>query len=357
MSQSSLFRQYTVIARKQKALSLSSSYPFCCYSSSSRINNSTIISSSPVLIKQVNVEKTPITAALWNIRKEQLQEIKNTVDNSDVCSINNGVHDIAPVKSVINYQFASDQHLRDTYVDSKGNFLCGKLLEDLDSMAGNIAFTHCTTHMSSKSNAGRQTPALVTASVDSIVQEKESISANCNYILAGQVVWTGKSSLDVIVELHQDVGGEQVKLLETNSTTRVLSSLFTYVARDRATGKAVAINKVIATNVREEEVYSRREKLSIDRKAKTIVDEAEDKLYKDSITDLIDQGRAMIDMPAIANRNGVLMRSTALENTFITQPQMTNTGGRVFGGLLMHKAFDLAEATSHMFAGLKEVEA
>ena len=34
-------------------------------------------------------------------------------------------------------------NLRDLYVDAFGNVLIGKLFEDLDALAGNVAFSHC----------------------------------------------------------------------------------------------------------------------------------------------------------------------------------------------------------------------
>ena len=37
----------------------------------------------------------------------------------------------------------STANLRDLYVDAFGNVLTGKLFEDLDALAGNVAFLHC----------------------------------------------------------------------------------------------------------------------------------------------------------------------------------------------------------------------
>ena len=45
------------------------------------------------------------------------------------------------------------------------------------------------------------------------------------------------------------------------------------------------------------------------------------------------------------------MDATALSNTFTCQPQQRNMHGRVFGGFLMRRAYELAFATVHMFAG------
>jgi acyl-coenzyme A thioesterase 9 len=46
------------------------------------------------------------------------------------------------------------------------------------------------------------------------------------------------------------------------------------------------------------------------------------------------------------------MKSTMMENTLICQPQNVNPSGRVFGGFLMHRAYDLAQATCYTFAGV-----
>jgi len=63
------------------------------------------------------------------------------------------------------YSFSSDSHLRDLYVDHTGNILTGKLLEDLDALAGNVANKHCCDE-----NLSSKRLSLVTASVDEIIQ-------------------------------------------------------------------------------------------------------------------------------------------------------------------------------------------
>lgn len=45
------------------------------------------------------------------------------------------------------------------------------------------------------------------------------------------------------------------------------------------------------------------------------------------------------------------MDDTSLENTFTCQPQQRNVHGRVFGGFLMRRAFELAHSTAYLFAG------
>ena len=66
---------------------------------------------------------------------------------------------------------------------------------------------------------------------------------------------------------------------------------------------------------------------------------------------LVERGSAIADMPALAHSNAVLMAQTTLENCFICQPQNVNMAGSVFGGFLMHRAYDIAAATAYTFSG------
>jgi len=47
----------------------------------------------------------------------------------------------------------------------------------------------------------------------------------------------------------------------------------------------------------------------------------------------------------------VIAEETSLSNTFVCQPQQRNMHGRIFGGFLMRRAFELAFATTYLFAG------
>lgn len=311
-------------------------------------------------VNKVDVEKTPITSKLWSMRKQRDTSGSAAATVTPVAA--SPITEKPPLKTYITYNFSSDIHMRDIYIDYTGQILTGKLLEDLDSMAGNIAFTHCL----NEDGKHNQSLGLVTASVDKIVQEVSNVEATEDYSLIGQVVWTGRSSLDVVVELHKMNSNSSIisdpssiVLLEPNSTTRVLSSLFTYVARDKSNNKAFPINKLLCSSKLEQDIYNHRESIALARKSGSNVAASNTDIGKDAIA-LLERGRALIDMPAIAERDKVLMSSTALENCFITHPQHTNTGNKVFGGLLMHKAYDLAHATAYTFMGcypkFKEVE-
>lgn len=113
------------------------------------------------------------------------------------------------------------------------------------------------------------------------IRQSRKISASDDLILTGQVVWVGNSSLDVLMEIHRlkdikvnpgDIDDGGAVMIKENVPSRLLSSLFTYVARDRQTGKSCAVNRFIPSGKDEEELCARRNALALSRKsAKKVV--------------------------------------------------------------------------------------
>jgi acyl-CoA hydrolase len=113
------------------------------------------------------------------------------------------------------------------------------------------------------------------------IRQSRKISASDDLILTGQVVWVGNSSLDVLMEIHclkdikvnpVDIDDGGAVMIKENVPSRLLSSLFTYVARDRQTGKSCAVNRFIPSGKDEEELCARRNALALSRKsAKKVV--------------------------------------------------------------------------------------
>ena len=275
-------------------------------------------------VLEVNVEKTPITSELW-LRRDAVRRTD---------SIDSAAKTSADSQASVRYNFSSNSKLRDLYVDSTGEILIGKLFEDLDSMAGHIALKFCT-HKSNQSNL-----SLVTIAVDNIRLENTALlTCDGDYILSGKVAWKGRSSLDVVVELHKDTGpgsgGDpcdlQPRLLAPAGSrgSLMLSSLFSYACRDKQTGKASAIMYDLQVESPEEVAFF-AERAACAQQRRSVQPAVGDStaLSPDGQA-LCDVGRAMIDMPALAPPRSVLMKRTSLENSFITQPQNVNTAGRV----------------------------
>lgn len=100
-----------------------------------------------------------------------------------------------------------------------------------------------------------------------------------------------------------------------------------------------------------EEAEARNE-LRKKKKVRDITHIHNDDVNRHKFNTLLAEGRIFCDMPALADRNSILLRDTHLENSLICQPQQRNLHGRIFGGFLMHRAFELAFSTAYAFAGL-----
>ena len=90
----------------------------------------------------------------------------------------------------IDYDFERDDFLRERYRNPFGHLRFGRVLEDLDALAGNIAFHHV------------QDPKVrtVTASVDRIRLSGNSGGAadlETNQQLSGKVTYVGTSSMEI----------------------------------------------------------------------------------------------------------------------------------------------------------------
>jgi acyl-coenzyme A thioesterase 9 len=210
--------------------------------------------------------------------------------------------------------------------------LMGRLFEDIEVLASNIAFNHCDYE-------GRKTPLnLITISIDKLRRNK-TIKATDDLMLTGQVVWVGNTSIDVLVELHrtEDVetdDGEPV-LIKEGVKSRLLSSLLTYVCKDRRNGQSVRVNKLIPGSEEEESLFNRRQSIAETRRNQRKTEHRSISRQDDMfLKTLVERGIAAEDMPALAHTNSVLMRQTVQENSMICQPQMTNIAGRIFGGFL-----------------------
>lgn len=131
------------------------------------------------IVKDSFVDKTPITAQLWQMRnsEDRISENDNVVSDA---SRSTEARTSEQSRIVMRYCFSSDSHLRDLYVDHTGNILTGKLLEDLDALAGNVANKHCCDE-----NLASKRLSLVTASVDEIIQSSP-IPTSDDLVLTGK---------------------------------------------------------------------------------------------------------------------------------------------------------------------------
>ena len=238
----------------------------------------------------------------------------------------------------IAYLFSQDQFLLETYRNPYGEMRFGKILEDLDALAGNIAFNHVEGN-----------PLIVTAGVDRIrVRRRPEIGKD--QFLSGKVTWVGSSSMEIRMKISdQCEDGEEW-----------LEAYFTFVTLHPETKKSIKISPLIPETDEERAHFelgavkanakkqARRSKLELGRPL------SETSLKIDQrAAELLDEAGALLRMPSLADPCSVLMDQTAQSNAMVAQPQARNLHDRIFGGFLMRRAFELAFATAYMFGGDK----
>ncbi|KAG6401333.1 hypothetical protein SASPL_138186 [Salvia splendens] len=292
------------------------------------------------------------------------------------------------------YNFSTDYILREQYRDAWNEVRIGKLLEDLDALAGtisvklfsiakedmcedwqvvNVRISTCdfcgvlvasvVFDLSSLSvgvcmiifpvlvlsydfindDSTTRPLYLVTASVDKIVLKKP-ISVNADLRLDGAVTWVGHLS----IKIQLDVTQTTPETADPSDPT-ALTANFVFVARDYKTGRAASVIRLAPETEREKLLHKEAEAKSKVRKRK-LRDEENGGMNK--FEALLAEGRIFCDMPALADRDSILLKHTCLENSLICQPQQRNIHGRIFGGFLMHRAFELAFSTAYAFAGM-----
>ncbi|XP_072998656.1 acyl-coenzyme A thioesterase 2, chloroplastic [Typha latifolia] len=289
---------------------------------------------------------SPVTNALWEARSSIFERL---LDQSKDGPPQTELLTKTPSQSrtIIIYNFSSDYILREQYRDPWNEVRLGMLLEDLDALAGTIAVKHC-----SDDDSTTRPLLLVTASVDKMVLKKP-IRVDTDLKIAGAVTYVGRSSIDIQIEVTQFQQDNPVP-----SDSIALTANFTFVARDSKMGKSAPVNRLLPESEQEKLLFKEREARDKLKKKKR---EEQRKGIENGghnfhgevarLNNLLSEGRIFCDFPALADRHSILLRDTCLENSLICQPQQRNLHGRIFGGFLMHRAFELAFSTAYAFLG------
>ncbi|KAI9245301.1 HotDog domain-containing protein [Sporodiniella umbellata] len=252
--------------------------------------------------------------------------------------------------------FKSDPELLDQYIFSNGKIRTGKLLEDLDALAGAIAYKHIDNHDPDASPV-----TVVTASVDrfDLFLPEAGIE---NYKFTGHVTHVGSSSMEVFIKAETcgDELPEPTKktpnTLCTIGKNTVLATRFTMVAIDSATQKPIKVNPLRLESTAEERLFDigeatkqrkkREKETSLTRQPPTPAERLDihDVFleYSKYTSDTSDERQPLPE-------DKVWMSDTKLESNFLMQPQDRNIHNNIFGGYLMRRAYELAYANTAMF--------
>lgn len=245
--------------------------------------------------------------------------------------------------SFLTLPFKDDKWLCDAYINAFGRLRAGQLFQDLDALAGRIAYRHCAP----------AEPVNVTASVDRIymVKKVDEIQ-NYNFVLAGAVTWTGRSSMEITVKGYafEDLVPEHITDESLPSENVFLTANFTFVARDPTTHKSFAINRLLPVNEKEWLDYRRAE--SFNAKKKLAAKNQNDIEPTDEESRLVhDMWKASNLLTLLYSNHVQFMKDTTSTSTLFMQPQYRNRHSyMIFGGYLLRQSFELAYCSAAAFS-------
>ncbi|GMH95572.1 hypothetical protein TrVE_jg3665 [Triparma verrucosa] len=242
-------------------------------------------------------------------------------------------------KQEIVYPFSTNPVLMETYKSPWNEVRFGKILEDLDATAGNIAYSHCV------KGGSWPAPLIVTAGVDSIqLSPTLRPPVTSDHVLTGQISWVGSSSMEITMTVKE----------EGKNDGPWLTAKFTFVARSPSSGSATKIVP-LSPSTSSEKILFKNGSDSALRKKELRTNLSPTSSYTSQIdslsTYLFSKSGPHLKMPSLSSPSQILMSRTSLHNSFIAQPQNRNMSSRIFGGFLMRRAFELAFATSYNFGG------
>ncbi|KDD73141.1 hypothetical protein H632_c2492p0 [Helicosporidium sp. ATCC 50920] len=264
-----------------------------------------------------------------------------------------------PHATRVAYPFSTDATLREHYRGPWGGVRLGRILEDLDSLAGYVAWTHC-----SDGDARTRAPVCVTAAVEAMeLAPAGKLHLDVDAEASGRVVWTGRTSLDLLMEFRQ--GG-----------VRQLAAVFTFVARDALHNTPQPVSPLLLEEQLEappggssgegldsagslRALFRQRQAVADARKQARSSELPSPVPESDSVIDaaaatarrLLERANTLATLPALCGQRALLSPATEVRSAFVCQPQQRNIHGRVFGGLLMRRAYELAFVAAYQYAG------
>ncbi len=221
--------------------------------------------------------------------------------------------------------FSNNFELRDSYVNFFNGLRFGKLLEDLDFIAGRVAYSH--------TEGWERGLTIVTAACDRI-DLLDELNSECDLQILASVNWVGSSSIEI---------GMKVSSRYHKKWKRVARAYFIMVALLR--GKAEPVNHIKPQKKDEFRRFKEGEQRQKERR-------------------LIAKTSYLIQPPTgsesyilhnlflkIRNKgiHGISMNETISQSTLIMHPQFRNVHNKIFGGFLMREAYELAWNISYLY--------
>jgi acyl-coenzyme A thioesterase 9 len=240
--------------------------------------------------------------------------------------------------------FKNDIWLTDFYASAAGRLRMGQLFQDLDALAGRISYRHCLP----------ASPIIVTASVDRIYMLKRVDQIeNKNIVLSGSVIWTGRSSMEILIKAsatEEDVDHKDLTEKDIRDEDVFLTANFTFVARNPETHKSFPVNRLLPVTEEEWIDFRRAESHNAEKKLFAKNENLNKKPPTQEESQIIHtmflESKALTEFEELP-KNISFMKDTVTHSTSFMQPQYRNRHSyMIFGGYLMRQTFELAYCTA-----------
>lgn len=245
--------------------------------------------------------------------------------------------------SYLSLPFKNDAQLTDFYVSAAGRLRMGQIFQDLDALAGRISYRHCLP----------ASPIIVTASVDRIYMLKRIDDIqNRNVIISGSVIWTGRSSMEILIKASttdKDVS-KDIKESDINDEDVFLTANFTFVARNPETHKSFPVNRLLPVTEQEWIDFRRAESHNAEKKLfaknENLNKKAPTQEESEIIHKMFLESKKLVEFKELP-KSVSFMKDTVEYSTSFMQPQYRNRHSyMIFGGYLMRQTFELAYCTA-----------
>ncbi|XP_053198790.1 acyl-CoA thioesterase 9, tandem duplicate 1 [Scomber japonicus] len=239
----------------------------------------------------------------------------------------------------------SEPQLREKYLTFHNTVRFGRILEDLDSLAVLISYSHTY-----NAELKRSPLSIVTALVDKIDMRQHTIYPDCDIKFTGHVTWVGKTSIEAKMHMSQFRDGVYAP---------VLDATFVMVSRDPENKRAAFVNPLKPEGAEEEKIFqegeankSRRVELSTASLLKVAPADEERKIVHNLFLNTLDT-KTVSFRSRVLPPNSVWMEDAKLKGLEICHPQERNIFNRIFGGFLMRKAYELGWANACSYGGCR----
>ncbi|XP_035692584.1 acyl-coenzyme A thioesterase 9, mitochondrial-like [Branchiostoma floridae] len=257
----------------------------------------------------------------WSVEAEDRSKLATQLPSSQ--------DELTPRRSAESRQqvvipLATNEPLREKYINFFKGIRFGRILEDLDTFAVWISYQH-------NKGEGEKSPlSIVTALVDRIVMHEQFIHPDCDIRMTGNVTWTGKTSMEVTMQLEQ-----QQQLFSP------CSSAF--------------VHPVVPETEDDKALFQLGESHKIQRKEQTLQSlfrqppTAEERQYiHDIFLSTLNQ-KSVSFRDRVKPDNSRWLDETILKNIIICHPENRNLYSKMFGGFLMRQAFELGWSNACLY--------